>query len=45
MGVLARSRCQDLAPLEAATTSGDPRVACLIKHNTRRAADLKSRYP
>src|ERR1700684_1140459 len=30
--------CQDLAPLEAVSTSGDPRLACLIEHNERRAA-------
>jgi uncharacterized protein YecT (DUF1311 family) len=38
--------CQDLAPLEApGPDSGDPRLACLIDHNTRRADDLKARYP
>ena len=37
--------CQDLAPLEAAGAPGDPRLACLIEHNARRAADLKARYP
>ncbi len=37
--------CQDLAPLEAARRAGDPRLACLIEHNARRAADLKARYP
>jgi uncharacterized protein YecT (DUF1311 family) len=37
--------CQDLAPLEAAGSAGDPRLSCLIEHNARRAADLKARYP
>ncbi|MDE3175228.1 MAG: DUF1311 domain-containing protein [Pseudomonadota bacterium] len=37
--------CQDLAPLEAAGSGGDPRLACLIDRNTRRTADLKARYP
>ena len=38
--------CQDLAPLETpGADSGDPRLACLINHNTRRADDLKARYP
>ncbi len=38
--------CQDLAPLETpAAASGDPRLACLIDHNSRRAMDLKARYP
>ena len=37
--------CQDLAPLEATTTGGDPRLACLIERNLRRTADLKARYP
>ena len=38
--------CQDLAPLEApGAGSGDPRLSCLIDHNTRRAEDLKARYP
>ncbi len=37
--------CQDLAPLEAQSTVGDPRLACLIDHNAKRAADLKARYP
>ena len=37
--------CQDLAPLEQAGAPGDPRAACLIEHNQRRAADLRARYP
>jgi uncharacterized protein YecT (DUF1311 family) len=38
--------CQDLAPLEApAAGGGDPRLACIIDHNIRRAADLRARYP
>ena len=37
--------CQDLAPLEAQSAQGDPRLACLIDHNSKRAADLKARYP
>jgi uncharacterized protein YecT (DUF1311 family) len=37
--------CQDLAPLEQAGAPGDPRLACLIDRNQRRAADLKARYP
>ncbi len=37
--------CQDLAPLEASAVAGDPRLACLIERNERRAADLKARYP
>ena len=37
--------CQDLAPLEAASAAGDPRLSCLIEHNTRRTEDLKARYP
>ena len=37
--------CQDLAPLEADAGGGDPRLACIIDHNARRAADLKARYP
>ena len=37
--------CQDLAPLEAQSSAGDPRLACLIDHNTKRATDLKARYP
>ena len=39
------AECQDLAPLETISTSGDPRLACIIDFNTRRAADLKARYP
>ena len=37
--------CQDLAPLEAQTSAGDPRLACLIDHNQKRTTDLKARYP
>jgi uncharacterized protein YecT (DUF1311 family) len=37
--------CQDLAPLEATGGDSDPRLSCLIERNTRRAADLKARYP
>ncbi len=38
--------CQDLAPLEApAADGGDPRLACIIAHNARRAEDLRARYP
>ena len=37
--------CQDLAPLEAQSSVGDPRLACLVDHNAKRAADLKARYP
>ncbi len=38
--------CQDLAPLEAAAgDGGDPRLACIIDHNNRRADDLRARYP
>lgn len=38
--------CQDLAPLETpAAGGGDPRLACIIDHNTRRAANLRARYP
>ena len=41
------AECQDLAPLETgmAAKGGDPRLACIIDENTRRAADLKARYP
>jgi uncharacterized protein YecT (DUF1311 family) len=42
---LRDQECQDLAPLEAATSVGDPRLSCLIDHNEKRAADLKARYP
>ena len=38
--------CQDLAPLETpGAGDGDPRLACIIDRNTRRAEDLKARYP
>jgi uncharacterized protein YecT (DUF1311 family) len=39
--------CQDVAPLEAAAgpVGGDPRLSCLIERNTRRAEDLRTRYP
>ena len=37
--------CQDLAPLEAASAGGDPRLSCLIERNGLRTADLKARYP
>jgi uncharacterized protein YecT (DUF1311 family) len=36
--------CQDLAPLET-PGAGDPRLTCIIDRNTRRSADLRSRYP
>jgi uncharacterized protein YecT (DUF1311 family) len=41
------SECQDLAPFETgmAAKGGDPRLACIIDENTRRVADLKTRYP
>ena len=41
------SECQDLAPFETgmASKGGDPRLACIIDENSRRAADLKARYP
>jgi uncharacterized protein YecT (DUF1311 family) len=41
------SECQDLAPFETgmAAKGGDPRLACIIDENSRRAADLKARYP
>jgi uncharacterized protein YecT (DUF1311 family) len=41
------AECQDLAPLEVSADSGggDPKLACIIDYNTRRAADLKARYP
>ena len=41
------SECQDVAPFEAGmgAKGGDPRLACIIDQNTRRAADIKSRYP
>ena len=43
---LRDEECQDLAPLEAPTASGsDPRLTCLIDRNTRRAKDLRARYP
>ncbi len=42
---LRDQECQDLAPLEAQSSIGDPRLACLIDHNEKRAADLKARYP
>lgn len=42
---LRDQECQDLAPLEAQSSIGDPRLACLIDHNEKRVADLKARYP
>ncbi len=41
------AECQDVAPFEAgmAAKGGDPRLACIIDQNTRRIADLKTRYP
>lgn len=36
--------CQDLAPLET-PAAGDPRLTCIIERNTRRAEDLRARYP
>jgi uncharacterized protein YecT (DUF1311 family) len=43
---LRDSECQDLAPFETgmAAKGGDPRLACIIDQNTRRAADLRTRY-
>jgi uncharacterized protein YecT (DUF1311 family) len=38
--------CQDLAPLETPpTVGGDPRLTCIIDRNSRRAEDLRARYP
>jgi uncharacterized protein YecT (DUF1311 family) len=37
--------CQDLAPLESPPNGGDPRLACIIERNTKRAEDLRARYP
>ena len=42
---LRDQECQDLAPLEAQSSLGDPRLACLIDLNQKRTADLKGRYP
>ena len=43
---LRDEECQDLAPLETPTASGsDPRLTCLIDRNSRRAEDLRTRYP
>jgi uncharacterized protein YecT (DUF1311 family) len=41
------SECQDVAPFETGmgAKGGDPRLACIIDQNTRRVADIKSRYP
>jgi uncharacterized protein YecT (DUF1311 family) len=41
------AECQDVAPFEAgmAAKGGDPRLACIIDQNMRRAADIKARYP
>lgn len=41
---LRDEECQDLAPLET-PGAGDPRLTCIIDRNTRRAEDLRSRYP
>lgn len=40
------AECQDLAPFEAGmgAKGGDPRIACMIDQNARRAAELSSRY-
>jgi uncharacterized protein YecT (DUF1311 family) len=39
--------CQDVAPFEAGMSAkgGDPRLACIIDHNTQRIDEMKSRYP
>ena len=39
--------CQDVAPFEAGMSAkgGDPRLACIIDHNTQRIAEMKARYP
>jgi uncharacterized protein YecT (DUF1311 family) len=39
--------CQDVAPFESGmgAKGGDPRLACIIDHNTQRIAELKARYP
>jgi uncharacterized protein YecT (DUF1311 family) len=44
---LRDAECQDLAPFETgmAAKGGDPRLACIIDQNSRRAADLRARYP
>ena len=42
---LRDQECQDLAPLESQTGAGDPRLACLVEHNEKRATELKARYP
>ena len=41
------SECQDVAPFEdgLGLKAGDPRLSCMIDQDTRRTADLKSRYP
>lgn len=41
------TECQDVAPFEAGMNAkgGDPRLACIIDQDTRRLADLKTRYP
>jgi uncharacterized protein YecT (DUF1311 family) len=43
---LRDAECQDLAPFETgmAAKGGDPRLACIIDQDTRRAADLRARY-
>ena len=40
------AECQDLAPFEAGMSAkgADPRIACMIDQNARRAAELSARY-
>ena len=39
--------CQDVAPFESgmAAKGGDPRLSCIIDHNSQRIEELKGRYP
>ncbi|MGO8800982.1 MAG: lysozyme inhibitor LprI family protein [Roseiarcus sp.] len=39
--------CQDVAPFEAGMNAkgGDPRLACIIDHNSQRIEEMKARYP
>ena len=38
--------CQDVAPFEAGMSAkgGDPRLGCIIDHDSQRVEELKSRY-
>ena len=41
------TECQDVAPFEAGlgAKGADPRLACIIDHNSQRSEEIKARYP